>query len=131
MSNPTQPTSSSKIKVRKLGKNIPTLSLAKTEQTKDPKKLQRLSFSEEFKEKITEKKKTITVRYNGEEFDQEMDIGHTVRNLIKIIEAKYNLPKDKLQLTYKETFLLCCLSISDIPELMNDEKPIVDAKLEN
>ena len=76
-------------------------------------------------------KKTITVRFNDEIFDQEMDIGHTIRNLIKIIEAKYNLPKDKLTLSYKETFLLHCLSISDIPELMNDEKPIVDARMEN
>ena len=124
-------TPSKKIKVRKLNQHIPTLSLAKTEQTKDPKKLQRLSFSEEFKEKITEKKKIITIKFNGETFDQEMDIGHTIRNLIKIIEAKYNLPKDKLQLTFKETFLLTCLSISDIPELMNEEHPIVDAHLEN
>ena len=118
-------TPSKKIKVRKLNQHIPTLSLAKTEQTKDPKKLQRLSFSEEFKEKITEKKKIITIKFNGETFDQEMDIGHTIRNLIKIIEAKYNLPKDVISLSYNDSLLLSCLSFLDIPELMNDQNRIV------
>ena len=120
-----------KRKISKLSGKIPTLSLAKTEQTKDPKKFQRASFSEEFKEKIAEKKITITVKYNDDVFDQEMDEGHTVRNLIKIIEAKYDLPKDQLELSYKDNFLLSCLSFSDIPEFVNDPHPTVIAMMSN
>ena len=117
--------------VSKLSGKIPTLSLAKTEQTKDPKKLQRASFSEEFKEKIVEKKITITVKFNNDVFDQEMDEGHTVRNLIKIIEAKYDLPKDQLELSYNDNFLLSCLSFSDIPDFVKDPHPTVIAMMSN
>ena len=106
--------------------NIPTLAIKKTEQTKDPKKLQRLSFSEEFHEKVSEEKIKIKIEMkNGEIFEQEMNVGETVRNLIKIIEAKYNLPKDVISLSYNDSLLLSCLSFSDIPELMNDQNRIV------
>ena len=113
--------SKAKLKVKK----IPQLSLNKTEQTTDKKKMQRASFSEEFKQKIEEKNIKITVKYNDEIFEQNMDIGQTVRNLIKLVEAKYDLPKDQIELSYKENFLLGCLSFVDIPEFVNDPNPIV------
>ncbi|ELP83700.1 hypothetical protein EIN_468340 [Entamoeba invadens IP1] len=108
---------------------IPTLSLSKTEQTKDPKKFARLSFSEEFQEKMHDQK-SIEIEidlYTGVSIPYKTTIGETILSIIKYCEATYDLQKNSIVMVYKENFLLPCLSLSDVPDLISDKHPVIQA----
>ncbi|KAL7720491.1 Uncharacterized protein QTN25_002258 [Entamoeba marina] len=108
---------------------IPTLSLQATEKSKDPKKLARLSFSEEFHEQVSEIEIEIDL-YTGKRIPYKTTTGETIQNIIKYCEEKHDVPKNTVAMTYKENFLLPCLSLADVPNLEKDNHPVILAILD-
>ena len=115
-----------KVQKKKRLSCVPSLSL-NTASIQDKKKAH-LSFSEEFHETIKEVEIEVDL-YTGAKVPYKTITSETIGNIIKYFEAHYNLPKNKTSMTYNESYLLPCLSLCDIPGLLQEEHPTITSML--